>query len=64
MPIPNDKKLYSFLKLEADDKYKKPSAYKSGYIVRRYKALGGTYSDDSRPKNLKKWFNEGSKELV
>jgi hypothetical protein len=58
MPTPNNKKLYTLVKSEADEKYKKPSAYKSGYIVKRYKALGGTYSDDGKAKNLKKWFDE------
>ncbi len=63
MPIPTDKKLYRLVKLEADEKYKKPSAYKSGYIVKRYKALGGTYSEDGKPKNLKKWFDEEWKDI-
>jgi hypothetical protein len=30
----------------ADKIYSKPSAYKSGYIVKKYKELGGTYSGD------------------
>jgi hypothetical protein len=58
MPTPNDKKLYNLVKLEADAKYKKPSAYKSGYIIKRYKSLGGTYADDNKPKELKRWFKE------
>ena len=58
MSTPNNKKLYSLVKLEADAKYKKPSAYKSGYIVKRYKQLGGTYSDDDKPKELERWFKE------
>ena len=63
MPTPNNKKLYRLVKLEADEKYKKPSAYKSGYIVKRYKALGGTYSEDGQPNNLKKWFAEQWKDI-
>ena len=42
----------------ADEIYKKPSAYKSGYIVKKYKEMGGTYENDNKDKNLKRWFNE------
>jgi hypothetical protein len=56
MPIINDKALYEKAKNIADEKYKKPSAYKSGFIVKTYKELGGTYSDDKQPKELKQWF--------
>ena len=45
-------------KLQADKIYKKPSAYKSGYIVKTYKSLGGTYRDDKATKNLSRWFKE------
>jgi hypothetical protein len=58
MPIIIDKELYDLVKEEADHIYKKPSAYKSGYIVRRYKSLGGRYKDDDKPKELKRWFRE------
>lgn len=55
----DDPELYSLVKQYADLVYKKPSAYKSGYIVRLYKQLGGTYSDsDNEPKKLKQWFDE------
>lgn len=57
MPIPKDKPLYNKVKKDADKIYKKPSAYKSGYIVKTYKKLGGEYLDDNQPKNLKNWFN-------
>ena len=33
-------------------------AYKSGYIVKRYKELGGRYADDGEAKHLKRWFDE------
>lgn len=42
----------------ADIVYKKPSAYKSGYIVRLYKKLGGTYTDDGKKKPLERWYKE------
>lgn len=58
MAIPKDMKLYNKVKKEADKIYKKPSAYKSGYIVKRYKELGGQYLEDNKEKNLKRWFKE------
>jgi len=53
-----DKKLYDKAKAQADEIYKKPSAYKSGYIIKRYKELGGRFKDDGKPKLLKRWFKE------
>jgi hypothetical protein len=58
MPTPSNPELYAQVKKHADQVYSKPSAYRSGYIVKMYKKLGGEYLDDSKPKNLKKWFNE------
>ena len=58
MPIILDTELYDKVKKEADTLYSKPSAYKSGYIVKKYKELGGKYKDDDKPKNLKRWFKE------
>jgi len=58
MPIIDNQKLYDKVKKEADKIYKKPSAYKSGYIVKKYKELGGTYTDDNKPKDLERWFDE------
>ena len=58
MPIPENLKLYQKVKLIADDKYKKSSAFKSGFIVKTYKAMGGTYKDDGKEQNLKRWFKE------
>lgn len=43
MPIVNQA-LYDKAKKIADEKYSKPSAYKSGFIVKSYKDMGGTYS--------------------
>jgi len=63
MPIPKDKELYEKVKKEADIIYKKPSAFKSGYIVKKYKELGGEYLDDKQPKNLKRWFKEEWKDI-
>lgn len=41
--IPKDKNLYNKVKAEADKVYGKPSAYKSGWIVKTYKERGGEY---------------------
>lgn len=54
----DDPELYGLVKQYADLVYKKSSAYKSGYIVKTYKSLGGTYSEDHEPKKLKTWFKE------
>ena len=58
MPIPKDKILYDKIKKQADLIYEKPSAYKSGYIVKEYKKNGGEYINDNKPKNLKRWYAE------
>jgi hypothetical protein len=58
MPIPLDKKLYEAVKAKADKIYKKSSAYKSGYIVKLYKKLGGEYAEDDQPHNLERWYKE------
>tara|TARA_R110000822_G_scaffold148471_1_gene287467 strand:+ start:916 stop:1257 length:342 start_codon:yes stop_codon:yes gene_type:complete len=58
-----NKALYEKAKQEADSIYKKPSAYKSGYIIKRYKALGGTYKDDGKEKPLERWFAEKWKDV-
>jgi hypothetical protein len=63
MPIPEDKELYEKVKKEADNIYAKPSAYKSGYIVKKYKELGGKYLNDNKTKNLKRWFEEDWKDV-
>jgi len=56
MSIPLDKKLYAKAKQIADQTYKKPSAYKSGFIVKTYKDMGGTYKDTGERKGLEEWF--------
>ena len=58
MPYILDQKLYDSVKAEADKIYDKPSAYKSGYIVKTYKARGGKYQNDNKPRNLGRWFKE------
>lgn len=58
MPTPADPKLYARAKAIADDTYKTHSAFKSGFIVKTYLRLGGTYLPDKKPKQLKRWFKE------
>jgi hypothetical protein len=63
MPTPLDADLYAKVKKEADKIYTKPSAYKSGYIVKKYKELGGKYLDDKKTKGLKNWFSAKWKDV-
>jgi len=58
MPKVLDPHLYERAINKANEIYKKPSAYKSGFIVKTYKELGGRYGDDNEEKNLKRWFEE------
>lgn len=58
MPVVLDEQLYQKVKKEADSKYDKPSAYKSGWIVKTYKERGGKYGDDGKTRPLKRWFKE------
>ncbi len=55
--VPLNKKLYERAKAEVYPRYKKPSAYRSGAVVKRYKELGGKFKDNNgRP--LARWFKE------
>ena len=58
MNEPLNKPLYEKVKKMADNIYKKPSAYKSGYIVKTYKDLGGTYSGVKTKEGLSRWYKE------
>jgi hypothetical protein len=61
---PIDTDLYEKVKNEANNIYKKNSAYKSGWIVKTYKSLGGRYSGD-KPTNqgLDRWYKENWKDI-
>jgi len=63
MPLVLDQRLYDAVKRHADTVYSKPSAFKSGYIQRKYQELGGRYSEDNEPKKLKTWFQEKWKDV-
>jgi hypothetical protein len=59
----NDKNIYEKAKKEVYSMYKKPSAYRSGMLVKRYKELGGTYSGEKTKKGLVRWFKEEWKDV-
>jgi hypothetical protein len=63
MPKPKDKMLYEKAKEIADKIYEKPSAYKSGFIVKKYKEMGGTYEGVVKNVGLKRWFAEEWKDI-
>jgi hypothetical protein len=54
----NDKALYEKAKATVYAIYKKPSAFRSGALVKEYKRLGGTYSGKKTTKGLVRWFKE------
>ena len=66
MPLPTDSGLYEEARSFIMSKYKKNSAFASGAIVKHYKGLfkkkygenTPPYSNDNKPKNLKRWFQE------
>ena len=58
MPKILDPDIYKKAVEIADKTYKTHSAYKSGFIVKKYKELGGRYGEDNKPKNLKRWYLE------
>jgi len=51
-------KIYQQAKRDADDKYEKHSAYKSMYISKRYKELGGKYKTAKKTKGSTSRWNE------
>jgi len=59
MAIPINKELYEKAKEIVYKQYSKPSAYRSGALVKKYKELGGKYKDDDKKeKPLERWFSE------
>ena len=63
MNAPLNEQLYKEVKLIANILYKKPSAYKSGFIVKEYKRRGGQYSGQKTKKGLTAWFKENWKDV-
>lgn len=58
MPIIDNPELYKIGEKIIFKRYSKPSAYRSMALVKLYKDMGGTYTDDGKPKLLKRWKNE------
>jgi hypothetical protein len=56
--------LYKQAKEIADQTYKTHGAYKSAFLVKKYKELGGEYADDGKPRNLTRWFKEEWKDVA
>lgn len=61
--IPSDPKLYEKAKKIVYAQYDKPSAYRSGALVKKYKEMGGTYKDDGEEETLRRWFKEDWKDV-
>jgi hypothetical protein len=53
-----NKDLYKKAKEKADETYKKHSAYKSMYIQKVYKELGGKYKGKKNKEGVKRWNKE------
>ena len=55
-----DKDIYEKAKKIIYNQYKKPSAYRSGALVKKYKDMGGRYSNEPNKNetSLKRWFKE------
>jgi len=65
MPEPTDKKLYEKIKNDLFKIYIKPSAYRSGLLVKKYKEeyvkkykKYNYYNGNKDNSNLKRWFDE------
>ncbi len=56
--------LYKKAKKMADEKYKRHSAYKSMYLVKTYKDLGGKYSTKKKMGKLERWKREKWKSVL
>jgi hypothetical protein len=55
-----NKNLYEKAKKEADKIYKRHGLYKSAFIQKKYKELGGKYKDEktSNKKGINRWLKE------
>lgn len=60
--IPINKKLYEKAKEIVYPQYKKPSAFRSGAVIKKYKELGGKFKEEGERK-LKRWFEEEWKDI-
>ncbi len=58
MPRPLNPELYEKARKVVNAIYKKPSAFRSGALVKLYKHWGGRYADDHHERTLSRWFKE------
>ena len=61
--IIDNPELYEKAKRIVYQEYPKHSAYRSGQLVKRYKAMGGTYSGKKENTGLTNWFKENWKDI-
>ena len=64
MPEIMNPDIYKKAKAIADQTFEKHGAYKSAFLVKKYKELGGEYKDDGKPKNLSRWLSEDWKDVA
>lgn len=57
MAKPTNQKLYDEVKAEADQKYKRHSLYKSGWITKTYQSRGGKYKG-RKSDGVSSWLKE------
>jgi len=57
-PVPTNKALYERIKKKVYAKNPKHSAYRSGQVVKQYKAAGGGYSGNKEKGKLTRWYKE------
>lgn len=58
-----DEKIHEQAKKLADQVYKTHGAYKSAFIIKKYKELGGRFQNDGKPKKLTQWLKEEWKDV-
>ncbi len=58
-----DPDIYERAKKIVYAQYSKPSAYRSGALVKKYKELGGRYAGKKSTGNLTRWFKEDWKDV-
>jgi len=58
--VPKDNRLYNYVKRLANKKFKSPTGvYRSSWIVKKYKSLGGKYTSGGHNSDgLKRWYKE------
>lgn len=58
-----DEKIHEKAKKLADQVYKTHGAYKSAFIIKKYKELGGRFEDDNQSHKLTRWLKEKWKDI-